>query len=66
VVREFSQVSSNWRSAENRTALSQSPQKFPAIWDIDTRARWCGTFAKVGALRGFVSTDGTPRGSVDS
>jgi carbamoyl-phosphate synthase small subunit len=58
VVREFSQVASNWRSAET-AQLYLNRHKIPVIWDIDTRAlvrhlRQCG------ALRGVVATDGTP------
>ena len=58
VVREFSALSSNWRSTE-------TAQKFlerygvPVIWDIDTRAL-VRHLRDVGALRGIVSTDGTP------
>ncbi|MGA2720107.1 MAG: glutamine-hydrolyzing carbamoyl-phosphate synthase small subunit, partial [Candidatus Acidiferrales bacterium] len=56
VVREFSALSSNWRSSE-------SAQKFlerhgvPVIWDVDTRAL-VRHLRDVGALRGIVSTDG--------
>jgi len=58
VVREFSALSSNWRSTE-------SAQKFlarhnvPVIWDIDTRAL-VRHLRELGAQRGIVSTDGTP------
>ena len=58
VVREFSQVSSNWRSAET-AQLYLNRHKIPAIWDIDTRAL-VRHIRSVGALRGMVSTDGTP------
>jgi len=58
VVREFSQVSSNWRSAET-AQLYLNRHKIPAIWDIDTRAL-VRHIRNVGALRGMVSTDGTP------
>ncbi len=58
VVREFSQVSSNWRSAET-AQLYLNRHKIPALWDIDTRAL-VRHIRKVGALRGFVATDGTP------
>jgi len=58
VVREFSQVSSNWRSAET-TQLYLNRHKIPVIWDIDTRAL-VRHIRNVGALRGMVSTDGTP------
>ena len=56
VVREFSALSSNWRSSE-------SAQKFlerhgvPVIWDVDTRAL-VRHLRDVGALRGIVATDG--------
>jgi carbamoyl-phosphate synthase small subunit len=58
VVREFSQISSNWRSAET-TQLYLNRHKIPVIWDIDTRAL-VRHIRSVGALRGVVSTDGTP------
>src|SRR5260221_7102172 len=58
VVREFSQVSSNWRSTET-TQLYLNRHKIPVIWDIDTRAL-VRHIRNVGALRGMVSTDGTP------
>ncbi len=58
IVREFSQVSSNWRSAET-TQLYLNRHKIPVIWDIDTRAL-VRHIRNVGALRGMVSTDGTP------
>jgi carbamoyl-phosphate synthase small subunit len=58
VVREFSQVSSNWRSAET-AQLYLNRHKIPVIWDIDTRALVLH-IRKVGALRGIVATDGTP------
>src|SRR5216683_428901 len=58
IVREFSQVSSNWRSAET-TQLYLNRHKIPVIWDIDTRAL-VRHIRKVGALRGLVATDGTP------
>ena len=58
VVREFSQISSNWRSAET-AQLYLNRHKIPAIWDIDTRAL-VRHIRKVGALRGVVATDGTP------
>jgi len=57
VVREFSQVSSNWRSAET-AQLYLNRHKTPVIWDIDTRAL-VRHLRKVGALRGMVATDGT-------
>ena len=58
IVREFSQVSSNWRSAET-TQLYLNRHKIPVLWDIDTRAL-VRHIRKTGALRGVVSTDGTP------
>ncbi len=58
MVREFSQVSSNWRSAET-AQLYLNRHKIPVIWDIDTRAL-VRHIRKVGALRGLVATDGTP------
>ncbi len=58
VVREFSQISSSWRSAET-AQLYLNRHKIPVIWDIDTRAL-VRHIRKVGALRGVVSTDGTP------
>ncbi len=57
IVREFSQVSSNWRSAET-AQLYLNRHKIPVIWDIDTRAL-VRHIRNVGALRGMVSTDGT-------
>jgi len=58
IVREFSQISSNWRSAET-AQLYLNRHKIPAIWDIDTRAL-VRHIRSVGALRGVVGTDGTP------
>ena len=58
IVREFSQVSSNWRSTET-TQLYLNRHKIPVIWDIDTRAL-VRHIRNVGALRGMVSTDGMP------
>ena len=58
IVREFSQISSNWRSSET-AQLYLNRHKIPVIWDIDTRAL-VRHIRKVGALRGVVSTDGTP------
>jgi carbamoyl-phosphate synthase small subunit len=58
VVREFSQVSSNWRSAET-AQLYLNRHKIPVIWDIDTRAL-VRHIRNLGALRGMLSTDGTP------
>jgi carbamoyl-phosphate synthase small subunit len=56
-VREFSQVSSNWRSSET-AQLYLNRHKIPVIWDIDTRAL-VRHLRLHGALRGIVSTDGT-------
>jgi carbamoyl-phosphate synthase small subunit len=58
VVREFSQVTSNWRSAET-AQFYLNRHKIPVLWDIDTRAL-VRHIRKLGALRGVVSTDGTP------
>ena len=58
VVREFSQIASNWRSTET-AQLYLNRQRIPVIWDIDTRAL-VRHIRKLGALRGMVSTDGTP------
>jgi carbamoyl-phosphate synthase small subunit len=57
VVREFSQMSSNWRSAET-AQLYLNRHKVPVIWDIDTRAL-VRHIRKQGSLRGMVATDGT-------
>src|SRR5215467_3543081 len=58
IVREFSQISSNWRSSES-AQLYLNRHKIPVIWDIDTRGL-VRHIRNVGALRGIVSTDGTP------
>ncbi len=58
IVREFSQISSNWRSAET-AQLYLNRHQIPAIWDIDTRSL-VRHIRRVGALRGVVATDGTP------
>src|SRR5215469_15698565 len=58
IVREFSQITSNWRSSES-AQLYLNRHKIPVIWDIDTRAL-VRHIRNVGALRGMVSTDGTP------
>ena len=57
IVREFSQVASNWRSTES-AQLYLNRHKIPVIWDIDTRAL-VRHIRNVGALRGIVATDGT-------
>src|SRR5437762_11126786 len=58
IVREFSQISSNWRSSET-AQLYLNRHRIPVIWDIDTRAL-VRHIRNVGAMRGIVSTDGTP------
>ena len=58
IVREFSQLSSNWRCSET-AQLYLNRHKIPVIWDIDTRAL-VRHIRNMGALRGIVSTDGTP------
>src|SRR5260370_17846812 len=58
IVREFSQVCSNWRSAET-TQLYLNRHKIPVIWDIDTRAL-VRHIPTVVAPPGVLSTDGTP------
>jgi carbamoyl-phosphate synthase small subunit len=58
VVREFSQLASNWRSTET-AQLYLSRNNVPAIWDLDTRAL-VRHIRSVGALRGVLATDGTP------
>jgi len=58
IVREFSQISSNWRSSET-AQLYLNRHNIPVIWDIDTRAL-VRHIRNVGALRGVVATDGTP------
>ena len=50
IVREFSQVASNWRSAES-AQLYLNGHKIPVIWDIDTRALVLH-LRRHGALRG--------------
>src|SRR5271169_3114578 len=57
IVREFSAVTSNWRSGES-AQLYLNRHKIPVIWDIDTRALVLH-LRKFGALRGIVATDGT-------
>ena len=58
VVREFSAVASNWRSDESAQDYLVR-HKIPVLWDVDTRALVLH-IRKMGALRGVVSTDGTP------
>jgi carbamoyl-phosphate synthase small subunit len=57
VVREFSQLSSNWRSVETAQHYLER-HGIPVIWDVDTRAL-VRHIRKGGALRGILSTDGT-------
>lgn len=57
IVREFSAVTSNWRSAES-AQLYLNRHKIPVIWDLDTRAL-VRHLRTVGALRGIVASDGT-------
>jgi len=57
VVREFSQLASNWRSTQTAQAYLER-HDIPVIWDLDTRAL-VRHIRNVGALRGVVSTDGT-------
>ncbi len=58
IVREFSPLASNWRSSET---AQQYLERYgvPVIWDLDTRAL-VRHLRNMGALRGVVSTDGTP------
>jgi len=58
IVREFSQLASNYRSTETAQAYLER-HGIPVIWDIDTRAL-VRHLRTVGALRGVVCTDGTP------
>jgi carbamoyl-phosphate synthase small subunit len=58
VVREFTHLASNWRSGKSAQDYLDA-HNVPVIWDIDTRALVLH-IRKVGALRGIVSTDGTP------
>jgi carbamoyl-phosphate synthase small subunit len=58
VVREFSELASNWRSTET-AQLYLNRHNVPAIWDLDTRAL-VRHIRSVGALRGVIATDGTP------
>ncbi len=58
IVREFSSLASNWRSSETAQAYLERHQ-IPVLWDIDTRAL-VRHIRQLGALRGVVSTDGTP------
>ena len=58
IVREFSLLASNWRSTETAQHYLDR-HGIPVIWDLDTRAL-VRHIRRVGALRGIVSTDGTP------
>jgi carbamoyl-phosphate synthase small subunit len=58
IVREFSSLASNWRSTET-TQQYLDRNRIPVIWDLDTRAL-VRHIRRVGALRGMLSTDGTP------
>ena len=58
VVREFSSVASNWRSGESAQEYL-TRHDIPVLWDVDTRAL-VRHIRQMGALRGVVSTDGTP------
>jgi len=58
VVREFSALASNWRSAETAQQYLDR-HNVPVIWDVDTRAL-VRHIRRVGALRGIIATDGTP------
>lgn len=58
IVREFSRLASNWRSTETAQHYLDR-HRIPVIWDLDTRAL-VRHIRHVGALRGIVSTDGTP------
>ncbi len=57
VVREFSAISSNWRSSESTQAYL-TRHNIPVLWDVDTRAL-VRHIRKEGALRGVLATDGT-------
>ena len=56
IVREFSALASNWRSAETAQKYLER-HNVPVIWDIDTRAL-VRHIRRVGALRGLIATDG--------
>jgi carbamoyl-phosphate synthase small subunit len=58
VVREFSDLASNWRSTET-AQLYLKRYEIPVIWDLDTRAL-VRHIRRVGALRGVLATDETP------
>jgi carbamoyl-phosphate synthase small subunit len=56
VVREFSELSSNWRSTESAQRFLER-NNVPVIWDVDTRAL-VRHLRDAGAQRGIISTDG--------
>ncbi len=57
IVREFSNISSNWRSEESaQTYLERNG--IPVIWDVDTRAL-VRHLRLAGAMRGMLATDGS-------
>jgi carbamoyl-phosphate synthase small subunit len=58
IVREFSAISSNWRSSESAQEYLDR-HGVPVIWDLDTRAL-VRHLRELGAMRGVLSTDGTP------
>ena len=58
IVRDFSHISSNWRARETADEYLKR-HKIPVIWDVDTRAL-VRHLRLAGALRGMISTDGTP------
>jgi carbamoyl-phosphate synthase small subunit len=58
IVREFAALASNWRSSESAQQYLER-HGVPVIWDVDTRAL-VRHLREVGALRGILSTDGTP------
>jgi carbamoyl-phosphate synthase small subunit len=58
VVREFAHLSSSWRASETAQKYLER-HNVPVIFDLDTRAL-VRHLRQVGALRGMVSTDGTP------
>ncbi|HLV96974.1 MAG TPA: glutamine-hydrolyzing carbamoyl-phosphate synthase small subunit [Candidatus Acidoferrales bacterium] len=58
IVRDFSPIASNWRSSESVQQYLER-HRVPVVWSIDTRAL-VRHLRDVGALRGIVSTDGTP------
>jgi carbamoyl-phosphate synthase small subunit len=56
IVREFSALSSNWRSTESAQQFLER-HGVPVIWDVDTRAL-VRHLRDAGAQRGIISTDG--------